>query len=193
MKNERENQLLECAQNGDATAMWKLASMYHFPNREFEKALYWYKKAVENGFNDAILSIAMIYEQMDIQKAFQKGPKANPISYDLSETTIEWYKKALDFYESNYLNNPEYACLAAELLSDEDAIEINFEKAFNYYHHAANVENQPDNPWVNIAQSVLAKMYELGLGCDKNLELSKYYREKSKIDDYRYQEIEFHK
>ena len=79
------------------------------------------------------------------------------------------------------------------LLSDEDAIEINFEKAFNYYHHAANVENQPENPWVNIAQSVLAKMYELGLGCDKNLELSKYYREKSKIDDYRYQEIEFHK
>ena len=194
MKNE--NQLLECAQNGDANAMWKLGNMYYFPKCDFEKALYWYNQALENGNNDAIISIARVYEQIDIQKAAKDMPNdLSEIEYELSEDTILWYQKALDFYENHCLDKVEYACLAGDLLSDEDAIEVDFKRAFAYYQFAANIDSDDELEkfFISKSQCRLAKMYELGLGCKKDLILSKHYREKAKIDDYRYQQIEFHK
>ena len=171
---ENEKNLLILAQNGDANAMWKLGNMYYFPKCDFEKALYWYNQALENGNNDAIISIARVYEQIDIQKAAKDMPNdSSEIEYELSENTICWYQKALKFYEDHCLDKAEYACLAGDLLSDEDAIDVDFKRAFAYY------------------QCRLAKMYELGLGCKKDLVLSKHYREKARINDDTYQSIEF--
>ena len=142
---ENEKNLLILAQNGDANAMWKLGNMYYFPKCDFEKALYWYNQALENGNNDAIISIARVYEQIDIQKAAKDMPNdSSEIEYELSENTICWYQKALKFYEDHCLDKAEYACLAGDLLSDEDAIDVDFKRAFAYYQFAANIDSDDE-------------------------------------------------
>ena len=191
---ENEKDLLILAQNGDANAMWKLGNMYYFPKCDFEKALYWYNQALENGNNDAIISIASVYEQIDIQKAAKDMPNdSSEIVYELSENTILWYQKALDYYEDHCLDKAEYACLAGDLLSGEDAIDVDFKRAFAYYQFAANIDSNDELEkfFIRKSQCRLAKMYELGLGCKNDLILSKHYREKAKINDDTYQSIEF--
>ena len=188
----KETILLEKAQNGDAQAIFELGSYYFLlPRCEFEKAIYWYEKALENGNDEAIYWLARVYEELDIQKASKLNPNSEFITYELSENTKNWYLKALDYFETIYQDNPMYAVTAAELLSDpEDAIMIDYEKAFKYYLAVADMEYD-DYIWVNIACARVAKMFELGIGCEIDLEKSKYYKEKSQIDEEHYSFIKF--
>ena len=188
----KETILLEKAQNGDAQAMFELGSYYFLlPRCEFEKAIYWYEKALENGNDEAIYWLARVYEELDIQKASKLNPNSEFITYELSENTKNWYLKALDYFETIYQDNPMYAVTAAELLSDpEDAIMIDYEKAFKYYLAVADMEYD-DYIWVNIACARVAKMFELGIGCEIDLEKSKYYKEKSQVDEEYYNNIQF--
>ena len=186
----KETILLEKAQNGDAQAMFELGCYYFLvPRCEYEKALYWYEKAYENGNNDAIYSIARIYEHHDIQKAYELNNDFT--TYYLSENTIDWYEKALDYFDANYQNNLMNAFTAAELLSDPDeAIRIDYEKAFKYYLAAADMEYD-EYHFVKAACARVAKMFELGIGCEIDLEKSKYYKEKSQVSEEYYNNIQF--
>ncbi len=175
----KETILLEKAQNGDAQAMFDLGSLYFLlPRCEFEKAIYWYEKALEHGNNDAIYWLAQVYEQIDIQRAFRLNPNSESVTYNLSIETMEWYLKALEYYENNYKVKSEYAYQAAILLSDdEEAIKIDYEKAFNYFLYAADKENDSDI-YTNLACAKVTRMYEKGLGTEIDLEKAKYYQEK---------------
>ena len=166
--------LSEKAQNGDVQAMFELGSLYFLYECKFEKAISWYKKALENGNHDAILWIAKVYEQLDIQKSFKDN--SNSDEYELSDHTNYWYDKAFEYYENNYKNNAQNAVTLAELLSDEDAIKIDYKKAFNLYLHAANIND--NDIYVKIACERVSKMLENGLGCESNLEKANYYKEK---------------
>ena len=188
----KETILLEKAQNKDAQAMFELGSYYFLlPRCDEEKAFYWFEKAYENGNNDATYWIARVYEELDIQKASKLNPNSEFITYELSENTKNWYLKALDYFEDNYQDNPMYAVIAAQLLSDpDDSFMIDYEQAFKYYLTAADMEYD-DYVWVNIACARVAKMFELGIGCEIDLEKSKYYKEKSQIDEEHYSFIKF--
>ena len=180
----KEEMLLEKAQNGDVQAMLDLGRIYYFPKLDFEKSLNWFQKAIDYGCNDALIEIARVYEQLDIQKAsrFIEDRNNNVIDYELSIETISWYLKALEYYENNYQKSAQYACLAAELLSDEEeAISIDYEKAFQYYLYAANMEDK-DDPYVDVARIHVSRMLEEGLGCDIDLEKAQYYRSKVKYE-----------
>ena len=63
----------------------------------------WYKKALESGDKDVLFDIAKVYEQIDIQNAAKNMPEGDElIEYELSDITLEWYKKELSNYENNY-------------------------------------------------------------------------------------------
>ena len=176
--NKKEEILLEKAQNGDVQAMLELGRYYNFPLVDYEKALFWYEKALEKGCYDAYMDIAYLYEQLDIQRAYRLNPNSESVNYNLSIETINWYLKALEYYENNYKCNTEYAYKAAYLLSDdEEAIQMNYEKALKYYLYAADMEDDSDL-YTNLACSKVAQMYEEGLGCEIDLEKAKYYQEK---------------
>ena len=175
----KETILLEKAQNGDAQAMFELGSYYFLlPRCEFEKAIHWYEKALEHGNNDAIYWLARVYEQIDIQRAARLQPNGEVVTYNLSIETINWYLKALEYYENNYQLKTEYAYQAGILLSDdEEAIRFDYEKAFNYFLYAADKEDESDI-YTNLACAKVNQMYEEGLGTEVNLEKAKYYQEK---------------
>ena len=85
---KKEEILLEKAQNGDAQAMLDLGRYYYFPLNDYEKALFWYEKALEMGCYDAYMDIAYLYEQLDIQRAYRFNPNSESINYNLSIETI---------------------------------------------------------------------------------------------------------
>lgn len=189
---EKLELLIKKANNGDGNAMIEVGNYYYLPLCDFEKALYWYKKAYENGNNDALIFIAQTYEQLDLQKAAHQTTSNNKtIEYELSENTMEWYMKALNYCESD-LENMKNIYIAAELLSSEDAIQVDFNQAFQYYQMITNNQDSKNKVWIKLAQANLAKMYELGLGCEKDMNLSNEYKNKSNIDETSYQEIKFY-
>lgn len=160
MEIYNEKLLLELAQNGDAKAMLKLGNYYYFPKLDFDSSFNWYQKALDNGNNDALICMARLYEQMDIQAVARLLPEnSESVDYELSDTTIERY-----------------------------------EKAFEYFKYAANYNSDDgyDKFWIRLSQARLSRMYELGLGCEQNLELSKVYREKAQLDNETYQNIKFY-
>lgn len=83
-KNESENDLNELinnAENGNVYTQVKLGKIYYC-NQDFEKAIAWFKKAVEQGNDDAQFGLGLCYE-------FGFGLKDE-------EQAGEWYKKSAD-------------------------------------------------------------------------------------------------
>jgi TPR repeat protein len=54
-------QLIEFANNGDAKAQTDLGRKYHLDTKEFDKAIYWYGKAVEEGNAKAQNNLGLMY------------------------------------------------------------------------------------------------------------------------------------
>ena len=163
MKKFNEENLMKAANNGDVNAMVDLGYMYNFIKLDFEKAEYWYQKALEQGEQEALLFIARLYEQKDIQKAAKYTTSEDlEVEYTLSEETIEWYEKALKFLDKNYKEHVEYAVLAAELLSGEDAFRIDLEKAYEYFKYAASQEDDEEleKTWIEIARKKVKEFNE---------------------------------
>ena len=179
MKNSLED-LLKKAEDGNTDAMVDLALFYVYKDFDYENALMWLKRSFEHGNHDAILEIARVYECMDIKKSKQIDGVVMDIEY--SSETIEWYQKALNFYEEHYKDKTEYAFTAGELLSGEDVIEMDHEKAFGYFLYLAHLQDEED-VIVKIARRRVAQMYRLGIGCNQDLEKSKYYRSISGYDE----------
>ncbi len=172
-------ELFKSAAAGDVDAMLDLVRFYIY-NFDFENALMWLKKSLEQGCNDSILEIARLYEYRDISNSKQKDGVVTDVEYSIE--TIEWYQKALDFYETHYQEKTEYAFNAGELLSGVDVIENDHEKAFGYFLYLANLQDEED-VLVKIARRRVAQMYRLGIGCNQDLEKSRYYRSISGYDE----------
>lgn len=176
-----ENFLLERAEKGDVKAMLEIGRIYSYKINDFEKGIFWFEKAFEKGCGDACIELARAYEQLDIIRS--KKYDGAVIDYEISKDTIFWYETALLFYELNYKVKPEYAFMAGELLSGVDAIEMDHVEAFKYFKYVADLEDE-NEIFVKIARRRVASMYRIGLGCKKDLDKSKYYREISGYEEY---------
>ena len=75
------NELIHNAENGDVHAQVKLGKVYCC-NRDFEKAIIWFRKSEEQGNDDAQFGLGLCYE-------FGFGLKDE-------EQAGEWYKKSAD-------------------------------------------------------------------------------------------------
>lgn len=77
--SDKAREYLEKAEAGDAQAMYDLGNSYFNADgvvQNYEKAKYWYEKAVEKGNTDAMLNLGFMYERgsgvpADMQKAIE--------------------------------------------------------------------------------------------------------------------------
>ena len=75
---------IEHAKNNDPRAMYETARCYEHGkgiSQSYEQALNWYHKALDNGYNDALLQIGLMYENgfgvtLDLKKALSFYEKA---------------------------------------------------------------------------------------------------------------------
>jgi TPR repeat protein len=94
--------------DGDADAMYNLAHTYQTKVQDYEKAIFWYKKAYEQDRgSDAANNIGYLYKE---QKKY--------------EDAIQWYQKAID-------KNHALSCYNLAYLYDE--ILKKPEQAIPYY------------------------------------------------------------
>ena len=126
---------------GNYSAYKKLASFYKngcIVEKNLEKALEYFRIAEEHGALEAVVSQGNIY-------------------YDLKE-----YEKALSCYERAVEAGFEESRLRlAYLLSNENLLEPNYERAAHYYQLLAEKKNHS-------AMNNLAILYESGKGVEKN-------------------------
>lgn len=95
------NELIHNAENGDVHAQVKLGKIYCC-NQDFEKAIAWFKKAAEQGNDDAQLGLGLCYEF-----GYESGIKS-----DIKQVS-EWYKKSAaqkNELAQKYLNLLDLTC-----------------------------------------------------------------------------------
>ena len=84
------NAIIEKAKTGDVNVQYILGSYYYSKSNEgeqsYSKAIYWYKKAAEQGDSDAQLNIGVCYYNGDgVEKSKTKA--------------IYWFRKACNNFE----------------------------------------------------------------------------------------------
>lgn len=157
-----ENQarmLFQKAQAGDVSAQLAIAECF-MQATEHSYALPWYEIAAENGSSQALHELTYFYEgrYVDIQ--------ANPIK------AKEVRDKALG------MNNPKAILKLASQYYTGDGVEMNKEKAFQYYLKAAQLGS-------NEGMAEVGLCYLKGEGVDKNDSLAFEWLSRSKDGRYR--------
>ena len=140
------DQLIELAQTNNLDAQFLLGSRY-YTNKDFPKALIWYKRAANSGHARA---------QLNLGYAYQIG---EGVEIDI-EISKKWYERAAQQGLANAQNN------LANIFEQSG----NFEKAFYWYKLAA------DQGFVH-AEASLGFAYSQGRGVKVNAEAAfKYYQ-----------------
>ena len=136
------------------------------------EAIYYLAKAhigKEKEALDPYFNCECIDEELDIYNEIIE-------EYQPSNIVKNLYKKALRLYEQQAsFGDWESILKATEMYLHGEGGEIDYEKAFNYLTFLAN-QPKCDNKgkyndfYRETAMIKLAKMYELGLGCEQNIE-----------------------
>lgn len=180
------------AEAGDASAMNSLGCAYHNADgveRDYAKAMQWYKQAAEKGEPYAMCNIAVLYRygkgvEKNLESAFRWYLKAAKLGHAAAEESIgvfydfgygverdytkavEWYQKAAHKNRGLAQNN------LGSCYEQGNGIAKDYEQAFYWYQRGA----QNGNEW---AQCNLGLLYYEGKGCEKNLRLAKRWMEES--------------
>jgi len=178
------------ADKGDSSAMRSIAILYddgQGVTQNYQEAMTWYKKATDKGDGTAMNRMGCLYRD-------GKGVAKN------SQEAINWFKKAIDkghvnsniYIASLYKNEKNFReaihwfekgiQAGFELNSSEMAhfgycyFQLqNYVKAMEWYQKAYEAG---DADTKNIAKGWVAKMYEEGLGVEKNKKIAKEWRSK---------------
>jgi len=170
---------LAAAESGDKLSQWQLGEVYQSrwsAEKNQEKAFYWMEKAAKQGVVGAQKSLAGMYWS------------GTGVTKD-SGKACYWYKQAS--------NDPDYdigLCLkkanykyvkprasVKECLNHYKSRQ--YDKAFTTCMTAAKLDNLQ-------AQYLLANMYQLGLGLNKNGEQAMYWYKSSADSGYRWSQFE---
>ena len=173
-------QLTEKAEQGDAMAQTMLGTAYHLGQqkepleKDYAKALYWYKKAAEQNQPIALYQLGVMYE-------FGRGVEKN------GKEAFKWYLKSAERGERSAQSSVAFAYYQGEWVVKDDkkafywfkkvaeqglyydilgmlyfrgiGTELNDEKAFENFIKAH--QQQPKDASI---QEQLGIMYEFGLG-----------------------------
>ena len=144
------------AELGEKWAMYSLGKLYQ-NNEECEKAIVYYKKALEAGMEDVLNDIGDCY-------LFGKG-----IANDEKEAVV-WYKKGANKGNKESMYAMGLIHLNSDCLQD-------YKKAMYWFEKAAG-------EGVTNAKTCIGEMYENGLGVPKSVEKAlEYYRDAADEDD----------
>lgn len=94
------------AENGNAEAQFQLGRIYHNgdgiePN--FNKAVYWYKKAAQQGYVDAQINLGSCYdENEDFDSAFYWNMEAAKQGSPIGQTNVGYYYRSGDGVAKDY-------------------------------------------------------------------------------------------
>jgi len=149
-KEEIFDWLTKSAEQGYPMAQYELGWQYEVCS-DMEKAVYWWRKAAENGDICGIESLADYYYD---------GEKTEP-DY---EEAVKWYRKGAEMGDTYSQFSIGYC------YHHGDGVEQNYNEAANWYCEAAMRGNPK-------AQCNLGYFYEYGLGVEKNAEeAARWYR-----------------
>ncbi|KAF7780957.1 hypothetical protein PRUB_b0019 [Pseudoalteromonas rubra] len=146
--------LIEQAQSGDAVAQNTLADAYYFGEtveQNYERAVYWFGKAAEQGEAHAQYSLGYMYR---MGQYFEQS----------DEAAVKLYQQAAEQGHASAQYNLGVLCVRGEGITQSDT------KAVKLYRKAAQQGNA-------LAQYELGFMYARGNGIKKNdTEAVKWYR-----------------
>ncbi len=152
-QGDNKETLTRDAENGNSGAQRRLGRVYDIVYSDDEKAVYWYKKAANQGDVIAQYNLGYAYDNGEgVSKSEQQA--------------VYWYKKAANQGDIDAQNNLGYAYQNGEGVSQ------NYEKARYWYEKAANQGHVA-------AQFGLGIIYRLGEGVSQNYEKAKYWYEKA--------------
>jgi TPR repeat protein len=115
------------AEAGDADAMYNLAHTYYMKVKDYDKAIYWFKRAYEKDKgSDAANNLAYIYEDKEqydraiswYKRASASGNKDAALNLALLyksklknyDKAVEWYKKSYEMGNVGGANSLGYLC-----------------------------------------------------------------------------------
>jgi TPR repeat protein len=155
-------QLLQpLAEQGDATAQYKLGVMHNFGQGvrlNYHEAMRWYRKAAEQGHHDAQHMVGAMYAN------------GEGVWRDYAEAA-KWFRLAAD----QGLARAQYEL--AEMYRTGRGVPQNYAEAAKWYQKAAEQGHSS-------AQSILGTMYEDGKGVSRDFtEAAKWYRKAAEQAD----------
>ncbi|HCA5038924.1 TPA: sel1 repeat family protein [Acinetobacter baumannii] len=143
----------EQAKNGDSQAQYNLGLMYkkgvNGVNIDLEKAIYWYKKAIEQGDDDAKYNLAIIYATEGTE--FSNPTLAFKLLSDLSQSG---HKEAINYLGILYRNGI--------------GVKKDYNKAFNLFEKAVSLN-------VSGSKFNLGNMYFNGYGTEVDYKKAAYW------------------
>jgi tetratricopeptide (TPR) repeat protein len=156
---------------------WYRRGNYYVINREYEKAIECYEKAVKIDPKDAFAwnSMGLAYNaSKKYEKAiecFEKAVKIDPkdaFAWDYMGTSydeLKKYEKAIDCYEKAVKINPKYAFAWNNMGLAYNALK-KYEKAFECYEKAVKIYPKCAPAWSNMGLAYDAlKKYEKAIEC----------------------------
>ena len=188
--------LEKAAKQGHVQAMFDLGECYLNSLSYYDQAIYWLSQPVLSNHPNALYWLAEAYKRKEIKEIkifddefyeyiddeyipnfdyWQEKYNNKLEEYKPSPKINKLYKKALQLFEEKVSFGDWKSVLkVAYMYFYGQGTEINYTKAFNNIYHLAN---QPEGDCNDInkyyrerALIKLAKMYELGLGCEQNIE-----------------------
>jgi TPR repeat protein len=155
--NEAMDWYKKAADKGSGLAMINIGHLYYKGNgvtQNYQEAMNWYKKAADKGLATAMSNIADMF-------AMGEGVAKN------YNEAINWYEKSINAGNKDGLimTNTGYCYLQTQ----------NYTKAMEHYKKGYESD---DYRIKNIAKEQIAKMYEEGLGVEKDKKKAKEWRNK---------------
>lgn len=152
----------------DAAIAFELGVYYYNDDEEkdYEKALSYYRTAAELGNGNAQLNLGYMYAMgYGCNQNYEKS-----VEYTLMATENEFYEAAREKAFYNMGNKYEHG----------NGVEQSYEKAMEYYELAAKTGHPR-------AEYSIGRLYYEGMGEDGlNYEVAKYWLKKSEYDDYKF-------
>lgn len=191
-KNKAHKWNLMAANHGHLEAMWVLGNRYHYGDNDVgilekneSKTIFWWNKAAEKGFTNAMNSLAVIYgEKKQFDKAFfwyKKGADLGDDScmdglaqlYFMGYGVEQDYEKAFDWCQkSAYRNNYQAMFYLASFYTQGLIVEKDNNKAFKWLEASAK-GGYPQS------MAYLGYMYKNGLGTAVDMQQAKKWYDKA--------------
>ena len=189
--------LEKAAKLGHVQAMLDLGECYLNSLSYYDKAIYWLSQPVLSNHPTALYWLAEAYKRKEINEikmfddefydrlddeyildfdACQKKYENKVKDYQPSPKINKIYKKALQLFEEKVsFGDWKSVLTVAYMYLHGQGTEINYTKAFNYLYSLANqpksdYKSKNNEHYRERALIELAKMYELGLGCEQNID-----------------------